>query len=109
MAGKGDTKVKDEKYRDRWCEAPKSKTYSKFNIPEQLWGNWPIEEEADIACGCKERNFWNCLARVLGSVIGPDETTVVVLLWDIEPSNDLSTYKNYTRQRQPLCKAYFDD
>jgi hypothetical protein len=33
----------------------------------------------------------------------------IVLTWDIEPSNDLSTYRNYTRQRQPLCKAYFDD
>jgi hypothetical protein len=26
-------------------------------------------EEADIACGCKERNFWNCSAKVLGLVI----------------------------------------
>jgi hypothetical protein len=74
MKGEGDTKVKDEEYRDIWCEAP------KFDIPKELWGKWPTEEEADITCGCKERNFWNCLARVLGSVIGPDVTTVVVLL-----------------------------
>jgi hypothetical protein len=30
------------------------KTHSKYNIPEELWGNWPTKEEADIACGCKE-------------------------------------------------------
>ena len=32
----------------------------------------------------------------------------VVSTWDIEPSNDLSAYKNCTRRRQPLCKAYSD-
>jgi len=80
MEGEGDTKVKDEEYRDIWCEELESKTYSKFDILEELWGNWPTKEEANIACGCKERHFWNCLARVLGSAIRPDETTVVVLL-----------------------------
>jgi hypothetical protein len=46
---------------------------------EKVQGNWPIEEEVDIACGCKERNFWNYAARVLGSVIEPDEATAAVL------------------------------
>jgi hypothetical protein len=38
-----------------------------------------MEEEEDIACGCKERNFWNCSAKILGSVIELDEATAVVL------------------------------
>ena len=38
-----------------------------------------MEEEADIACGYKERNFLNCSDKVLGLVKGPDETTVAVL------------------------------
>ena len=33
----------------------------------------------------------------------------VVSTWDIGPSNDLSAYRNYTHQSQPLCKAYSDD
>jgi hypothetical protein len=41
-----------------------------------------MEEEADITCGCKETNFWNCLARVLGSVIELDEATATVLWYD---------------------------
>jgi hypothetical protein len=51
----------------------------KCDIPEELWGNWPIEGETDIAYGCKERNFWNCAAWILESVIEPDEATIVVL------------------------------
>jgi hypothetical protein len=39
MEGEGDTKVKNEEYGDIWCEAPESKTYSKYDIPEELWGN----------------------------------------------------------------------
>jgi hypothetical protein len=38
-----------------------------------------MEKKVDIACGYKEKNFWYYLARVLGSVIEPDKTTVVVL------------------------------
>jgi hypothetical protein len=38
-----------------------------------------MKGEADIAYGYKERNFWNCSARVLGSVIEPDEATTGVL------------------------------
>jgi hypothetical protein len=71
MEGEGDKDVKDEESRDIWCEAPESKTYSKCDIPEELWGNWPMKGETNIAFGCKERNFWNCSARVLGSVIDP--------------------------------------
>jgi hypothetical protein len=41
-----------------------------------------MEGEADIAYGCKERNSWNCSARVLGSVIEPNEATVAVLWCD---------------------------
>jgi len=79
MEGEGDTKVKDEESGDIWCEAAESKTHSKCDILEELWGNWLTEEEADIAYGCKEKNFWNCLAKVLRSVIGSDETTAAVL------------------------------
>jgi len=82
MEDEGDTKVKDEESGDIWWEAPESKTHSKYDIPEELWGNWPMEEEADITCGCKETNFWNCLARVLGSVIELDEATATVLWYD---------------------------
>jgi hypothetical protein len=38
-----------------------------------------MKEEAYIDYGCKERNFWNCLVRVLGSMIGPDETNAAIL------------------------------
>ena len=38
-----------------------------------------MKGETDIPCDCKERNFWNCSAKVLGFVIEPDEITVVVL------------------------------
>ena len=79
MEDKGDTEVKDEESGDKWWEAPESKTHSKFDIPEELWGNWPMEGEMNITYGCKERNFWNRLARVLWSVIEPDEATTVVL------------------------------
>jgi hypothetical protein len=53
----GDTEVKDKKSGDLWCEAPESKTHSKYDILEKLWGNWPTKKEADLACGCKKRNF----------------------------------------------------
>ena len=79
MEGEGNIKVKDKESGDIWCEAPESKTCSKCDILEELWGNWLTEEEADIAYGCKEKNFWNCLAKVLGSMIGPDETIAAVL------------------------------
>lgn len=69
MEGKYDIEVKDEESKDIWCEAPESKTHSQYDIPKKIWDNWPTEGEMDIACGCKERNFWNCSARVLGSVI----------------------------------------
>jgi hypothetical protein len=79
MEGKGDTKVKDEESGDIWCEVAKSKTHLKCDLLEELWGNKLTKEEVDIACGCKEKNFWNCLAKVLGSMIGFDETTAAVL------------------------------
>jgi len=79
IEGKRDIKVKVEESRDIWCKAPKSKTHLKCDILEQLWDNWLMEKKVDIACGYKEKNFWYCLARVLGSVIEPDKTTVVVL------------------------------
>jgi len=79
MEGEGKTKVKDEESRDIWCKAPESKTHSECDIPEELLGNWPMEEEVDIVCGCKERNFWNCSAKILGSIIEPEEVTAVVL------------------------------
>ena len=78
MEGEGDIQVKDE-YGDIWCEATKSKTYLEYDIPKELWGNWPMKEEANIACGCKDRNFWNCSARVLGSVTEPHEVTAAIL------------------------------
>ena len=40
-----------------------------------------MKGEVDIAYGCKERNFWNCSAKVLGSVIKPNEDTIAVLWW----------------------------
>jgi hypothetical protein len=64
---------------ETWCETPKTKTHSECDIHEELWGNWPMEENADIAFGYKERNFWNCSVKVLRSVKGPDETIVAVL------------------------------
>jgi hypothetical protein len=75
------TKAKDIEFGDGdiWCETPKSKINLKYDIPEKLWGNWSIEEEANTTCGCKERNFWNHPVRVLGSVKGPNETIVAVL------------------------------
>jgi hypothetical protein len=76
----GDTKANDEESGDIWCEASESKTHSKYDILEELWGNWHIKEEVDIACRCKERNFWNCSARVLELVKGPDKT-IDALLW----------------------------
>jgi len=41
-----------------------------------------MKVETDITYGCKERNFWNFSARVLGFVIKPDEDIVAVLWWD---------------------------
>jgi hypothetical protein len=79
MEDEGDIEVKDEESWDIWCEAPESKTYLEYDTLEELWGNWPTEGEADIACGYKERNFWNCSARVLGSLIEPDEATAAIL------------------------------
>jgi hypothetical protein len=61
-----------------WCEALESKTHSEYDILEELKGNWPTKKEADNAYGCKEINFWNCSAKVLESVIKPDETIVAV-------------------------------
>jgi len=75
MEGKGETKVKDEESRDIWCEAPESKTHSECDIPKELWGNWLMEEEVNIACGCKKRNLWNCSTKVLGSIIELEEAT----------------------------------
>jgi len=43
---KEETLVKDEESGDIWCEVSESKTHSEYNIPEELWGNWPIKEEA---------------------------------------------------------------
>jgi hypothetical protein len=57
MEGGGDIEVKDEESRGMWCKAPESKTHSKYDILEQLWGNWLAKEEANIVCGCKEKNF----------------------------------------------------
>jgi hypothetical protein len=79
LEGEWVIEVKDEESRDIWCEAPEFKTHSECDMPEELWENWPMKGEADIAYSCKERNFWNCSARVLGSVIGPDEATTAVL------------------------------
>jgi len=79
MEGEGKIEVKDEESGDIWYEAPESKTHSECDIPEELWGNRPMEEEADVACGCNERNFWNCSAKVLGSIIESEEATVAVL------------------------------
>ena len=78
IEGERDTKIKDEEYGDIWCKAPESKTHSECDIPEELWGNWHIEEEVDIVYGCRKRNFWNFSARILGFVIEPDETIVAV-------------------------------
>jgi len=78
MEGERGHKVKDE-YGDIWCEATKSKTYLEYDIPKELWGNWPMKEEANIVYGCKDINFWNCSARVLGSVIEPHEVTAAIL------------------------------
>jgi len=78
MEDKGDTEVKDEESGDIWWEVPESKTHSECDIPEELWGN-QLMEEANIVCGCKERNFWNCSAKVLGSVIEPEEATAAIL------------------------------
>jgi hypothetical protein len=36
-------------------------------------------KKKDIACGCKERNFWIYSVKVLGLVKGPDKTIVAVL------------------------------
>jgi len=74
-----DTEAKDEEYGGIWCEALEFKTHSECDIPKELWGNRPIGKKMDITCGCKERNFWNCLVRVPRSVKEPNETIVVVL------------------------------
>jgi hypothetical protein len=34
-----------------------------------------MEEEANIACGCKKRNLWNYSAKVLRSIIKLEEAT----------------------------------
>jgi hypothetical protein len=49
IEGEDDTKVKDEESRDIWCEALESKIHSECDIPEELWGNWPMKEEMNIA------------------------------------------------------------
>jgi len=53
----GHTEAKDEESGDIWCEALESTTHLKCDIPKELWGNWSMEEEANIACGCKKRHF----------------------------------------------------
>ena len=57
MEGEWETKVKDEESRDIWCKVPESKAYLECGISKELWGNWPMKE-MNIACGCKEKNFW---------------------------------------------------
>jgi hypothetical protein len=42
-----------------------------------------MEEEANIACGCKERNFWNCSARVLGNRAWGSYCCGIVVWWFI--------------------------
>jgi len=79
MDDEGDTEVKYKESGDIWWEAQESKTHLECDILEELWGNWPMKEKADIAYGCEERNFWNCSARVLGLVIELDEATAAVL------------------------------
>jgi len=79
MEGEGGTKTKDREYKDIWCEAPESRTYSEYDILEELWGNWPTEE-ASIACAYKKRNFWNCSVKVLWLMIEPDEANVAVFV-----------------------------
>jgi len=79
IEGEEDTEAKDEEYGGIWCEALEFKTHSECDIPKELWGNRPIGKKMDITCGCKERNFWNCLVRVPRSVKEPNETIVVVL------------------------------
>jgi hypothetical protein len=74
-----DTEAKDKEFEDIWCEVPESKTHSECDISKELWGKWSMEEETYIDCGCKERNLWNYLVRVLGLMKGSDENTVVVL------------------------------
>ena len=39
IEGEEDIEAKDEKSRDIWREAPKSKTYSESDIFKELWGN----------------------------------------------------------------------
>jgi hypothetical protein len=39
IEGEGDIEAKDEKSRDIWREAPKSKTYSESDILKELWDN----------------------------------------------------------------------
>jgi hypothetical protein len=38
-----------------------------------------MKGKTDITCGFKEKNFWNCLAKVIGSVIKPDKITTAIL------------------------------
>ena len=35
-----------------WYEAPEFNTHSEYDIPKELWDNWPTEEKIDIAYGC---------------------------------------------------------
>jgi hypothetical protein len=79
IEGKGDTEVKDKESGDMWCEALESITHLECDIPKELRENCHMEEEMDNACGCKEKNFWNCSTKVLRSMIEPDETTASVL------------------------------
>ena len=56
IESEGDTNAKNERSRDIWS-ALESKTHSNCDIPEELWGDWPMKEEVDITYDCKERNF----------------------------------------------------
>lgn len=58
-------------------KALESKIHSKYDMSEELWGNWPTEKET---CDWEKRNFWNYSTRVLGSINKPNEIHVA-LLW----------------------------
>ena len=52
----GDNETKDDKWGDIWCEAPESIIHREGVIPEADDGDKPLEEEANMALGCKARN-----------------------------------------------------
>jgi hypothetical protein len=144
MEGEGDTEVKDEESGDIWRVTPKSKIHSECDILEELWGNWPIKGEADIACDCKEekllkllshstrisdRAWWSYYCSIVVWWFITLRWSINIRLWLIARLLSLillsqlgilrlpmtflklilSAYRNCTRRRQPLCKAYSDD